>query len=393
MEVYILDSLLRREQVVDTFESLIWTERWQEIGDFEIQMASTLASRSQFIPGTRLAMNDSKRVMVVETVEDATDEDGQATLTVKGRSLESILEDRVVKYTLDSTANGQDKVTMSGTPRAVATYMFYSYMLGGPLHQSDRYPFLELGEEYTGNIPDPWPILTFTQDIGTVYDWVKMLCDTYDMGFRIQRKADDSRLYFDIYTGDDRTSSQTVLKPVIFAPNMDNLQNTTELISIEGTKNVAYVFSPTNYIIVYGNGGVEDYMGFDRKVVLVKGENPPTVNNVPPTDQAIMEHLDRLGKEELAKLRGHSEFDGEMNQHSEFKYGVDYNLGDRVEMRNNDGVITLRRVAEQIFVSDAEGERSYPTLSSATFTGTDAWLYQGEKKWSEKRDDEYWATQ
>jgi hypothetical protein len=48
MEVFILDSLLRRSQVVDKFESLIWTERFSEIGDFELDLKSTLEARGQF---------------------------------------------------------------------------------------------------------------------------------------------------------------------------------------------------------------------------------------------------------------------------------------------------------------------------------------------------------
>jgi hypothetical protein len=42
MEVYILDSLLRRTEVVDQFESCIWTERFSEHGEFEIDIKSTI---------------------------------------------------------------------------------------------------------------------------------------------------------------------------------------------------------------------------------------------------------------------------------------------------------------------------------------------------------------
>src|SRR4051794_28580866 len=101
MEVYVLDSLLRRIQVVDRFESLIWTERFSEIGDFEIDIKSTLESRSQFIPGSRLAINNSYRMMEVDTVEDATTEDGKDVLKVKGHSIERVLQDRIATTTTD----------------------------------------------------------------------------------------------------------------------------------------------------------------------------------------------------------------------------------------------------------------------------------------------------
>ncbi|MCA1806536.1 MAG: siphovirus ReqiPepy6 Gp37-like family protein, partial [Actinobacteria bacterium] len=67
-------------------------------------------------------------------------------------------------------------------------------------------------------------------------------------------------------------------------------------------------------------------------------------------------------------------FDGEVNENSEFTYGVDYDVGDLVEMRNKDGIITYKRVLEQIFVSDSEGERAYPTLALDMFAGENTWL-------------------
>jgi hypothetical protein len=55
MEVYTLDSLLRRTTVVDVYQSLIWTERWIESGDFQLDIVSTPATRRLFAAGTKLA--------------------------------------------------------------------------------------------------------------------------------------------------------------------------------------------------------------------------------------------------------------------------------------------------------------------------------------------------
>jgi hypothetical protein len=84
MEVYVLDDLYRRTAVIDNHNSLIWTERFNDVGDFKLEINSTLASRNLFRTGTRLAMNESYRLMVVENVEDGTDADGRNILTVSG---------------------------------------------------------------------------------------------------------------------------------------------------------------------------------------------------------------------------------------------------------------------------------------------------------------------
>src|SRR4051812_3326312 len=97
MEVYILNSLFQRVDVVDKFESFIWTERYSGWGDFELHLHSTLENRNKFPTGIRLGLNESNYVMEVENIEDSLNDNGSQMLIVKGRSLEKILEDRIAR--------------------------------------------------------------------------------------------------------------------------------------------------------------------------------------------------------------------------------------------------------------------------------------------------------
>lgn len=368
MELYVLDSLLRRIQVVDAYESLIWTERYSEIGDFELDIKSTLETRGQFITGTRLANNNSYRVMTVETVEDSTDSDGKQMLKVKGRSLESLLDDRSVINPAGDRFT-QPNWLFTDTPANIIRTMFDQIVRNGALSLADEIPFLQPGSLFAaGTIPESTTPINLEQQPDSLYSAVKSLCDSYDLGFRLVREFDMSRLYFDVYTGNDRTTKQTVLSPVIFSAALDNIQNTTEMTNIQQSKNVAYVFSPVGFKVVYGENVPTDISGLDRRVLIVNA-NDVDVNS-PDIDGALTQR----GLEELNKNRALSLFDGELNQYNEYTYGVDYDLGDLVEMRNKDGIITYKRVVEQIFVSDTQGERSYPTLSIDAFAGADIWV-------------------
>jgi hypothetical protein len=80
------------------------------------------------------------------------------------------------------------------------------------------------------------------------------------------------------------------------------------------------------------------------------------------------------GREALASSRALSALDGEINEHSPYVYMVDYNLGDIVEIRNSHGVTSNMRVTEQIFVSDENGIRSYPTLAIDLFIDPNTWF-------------------
>lgn len=389
MELYKLNALLRRETVIDKFESLIWTERFDSAGDFELVVHSTPATRRLFTVDSKLATNVSHRVMVVETVEDHTDTDGKTILTVKGPSLESITKNRVARSAMTNTTVNP-KWTLTGTPGDVIRKIFRDICVTGVLSTADIIPFINEGNVLypDDTIAEPTATISVDLEIMSVYDALTKLCSLYDLGFRIARNYDNSGLYFDVYSGSDRTTFQSVLPAVVFSKELENLQDTTELTTISSYKNVAYVFSPVGVEVVYPDGVNTSIAGFDRRVLMVRADD--ITSTVPATASALM--IQR-GKEELAKNRQLSAFDGELNQNSTYKYGVDYNLGDLVELRNADGVVSNRRVMEQIFSLDNTGERSYPTLSTNFFLSPGTWLaWDYEQVWEDLGLTDYWST-
>lgn len=369
MELYTLDSLLRREGLFDRFVSLIWTERWQSEGDFELVIQSTIETRSAFTTGRWLALSESYRVMVVETVDDSTDDEGRQLLTVKGPSLETVLKDRVARRIM-AALDTEEKWTLTGTPAFIARKIFNDVCVLGNLDIADIIPFItDVDLLPDDTIPEPPDSITIELDIQTIYDAEVGICQLYDLGFRLLRNFDAGQLVFDIYAGSDRTSAQDDLPSVLFAPDLDNLTNTTEFKSITGMKNVAYVFTPPGYRIVTPLDVDPDIPGFDRHVLFVVADD---ITETEPVAWAAL--CDQRGREELSKNRAFAGFDGEINQNSQYKYGTDYQLGDLVELRNIDGVANTMRVSEQIFVSDGEGERSYPTLTINQFITPGSWF-------------------
>lgn len=389
MEVYILDSLLRRETLIDRFESLIWAERFNSFGDFELTLRGTKENRATFPQGTKLAMNESHRVMTVETVENKVDSEGKSVLSIKGRSLEAILEDRVARQNMSDLTTNPSWV-LTGTPGDVARYIFQKICREGILDAADVIPFLVPGTMFPAStIPEPDTSVTVTIEPTTVYQAIKNICDLYGMGFRLTRNYDTSQLFFDIYMGSDRTTQQSTLPAVVFSPSLDNLQNTTELTTSENYKNVAYVFSPVGSEIVYADGVDPFTEGFERRVLMVRADD--ITSTVPATASALM--IQR-GLEELSKYRQYSAFDGEINRFSEYKYGTHYHLGDFVEMQTDTGFRNNMQVTEQIFASDEEGERSYPTLTVNKFITAGSWLgWDYNQVWQDLGLTEYWSNQ
>lgn len=356
MEVYTLDSLWRRTAVIDVFESLIWTERFSAFGDFQLKMHATRSNRELLPIGTRIAINDSYRIMTVETIEDSTDDQGVSSLVFKGRSLEAIFESRLAWDALtDTTANPKWDIT--DQPADIIRTLFHTICVTGTLNAGDIIAANESSFLPTDTTPEPTDTITYSIEPMTLYQAFKDLSDVYNMGFRLILNPANNQLYFDPYMGSDRTSNQTSLPAVVFSPDFDNLRASTLLSSNALYKNVAYVFSPVGHEIVYDDDVDTSIAGFDRKVLMVNASDID--DGVPATASAKM--IQR-GKQELAKARKIVAFDGEISQTSMYKYGTDYNLGDLVEIWNDTGSASVMQVTEQIFVSDAEGERSYPTL-------------------------------
>lgn len=375
LNIVVLDDLLRPEHLIDVYESFIWTERYSGWGDFELVVRSNRRLRRILEAGVHLHIARSYRVMTIETIEDGVDDDGAPTLTVTGRSLEAILEDRPGFSSVASLLDNE-KWVLTGLPADIARTMFTHICVNGAISPHDTIPLYQSGSflPTTGAIAEPAESTTLSFEPASLYKHIKHVCDVYNLGFRIVRtnSLGDPRLQFHIYTGRDKTSAQTVRAPVIFSPALDNLSDTKELTSFANYKNVALVLSKQGTAWVYPDNVDPDVAGFERRVLVVKVDN---IDDVLPED--VPATLQQRGKEALADHRIVLGFDGEIPQaQGLYVYGNDYDLGDLVEKRNVDGFSAYMRVTEQIFVSDRVGIRSYPTLTIDTIITPGTWLAQ-----------------
>ena len=389
MEVYVLDSLFRREKVIDRFESLIWTERFSDVGDFSLQVRATTDMRSWLRKDVHLAMNESHRVMKIETVEVEQDEEGRSILRVTGPSLEAVLEDRAA--VLRTETGFAPKWVIEATPVETAKRLFNDICILGSVDEKDILPMTFSGNIIVpaSTIPEVIDAIISEIEPKSLFAAIKQLADVWVFGFSILRRYDMSQLYFDVYTGNDRSSSQTDFDPVIFSPQLDNLQNTKSLDTISGAKNVVMVYSEFGSYEYTPEDVNLDIDGFERRVLVVQAEG---IEEDTPNPTIMM---DQQAREALAEHRAFTAFDGEVSPRSQYKYGVDYFLGDIVELQNHDGTSQKMRVTEQIFSSDAEGDKSYPTLTVNAFVNAGSWAsWTDPTTWEDLSDNPMtWAEQ
>lgn len=458
MELYTLDGLLRRTEIVEGYETFIWTERFSNLGELEIIAPSTQQFRNLLASGTMLGLSESKRVMEIQTITDSTDADGSKMLSIKGEELSSVLKHRIAMTSAAVVKPNTWRAT--ATPRGIINMLFDYVCRNGSSSLTDKLPLLVGGSLYTdGTLVEDGNTYIVERPTSRLYDAIQEVAEVYDLGFRLYKGDDNGKLYFDVYKGNDRTTSQTVRPPVIFAESLDSLQSVSELASVANSKNVAYVKNGALVTIVYANGTSVETSGFAKRTLYVDATNieyPERTNSITDDQQkainktsGLKEALDthkaalqkligktRLatgeaslitafttssvsaslitsaektlvdstvtsstaleaaeaswmsaamilrGNEELAKNRSISAFDGEITQLSPYKYNQHYNMGDLVEMRNATGLANQMLVTEQIFTSDATGERAYPTLTNKLFITPGSWMsWENSQTW------------
>lgn len=198
MEIYILDESFYETDVIDSYESFIWTERFDFLGDFELVMHPNEDLRMKLIPGTMISIKESKRIMVVEKIHEKPVGEGRVKTAYTGVSLEKILYQRVV---------GLFRVP---TMKSLLYKAVDKAIIDGYYDQNDKVPELEIGYNKlypASTIPpsmDPAPVDRYQWfTIGAAHEDASKLSP---LGFRIVREPGSRKLYYDNYTGNDRSA-------------------------------------------------------------------------------------------------------------------------------------------------------------------------------------------
>jgi Siphovirus ReqiPepy6 Gp37-like protein len=374
MEPYTLNRSFLRNNVIDKFKSIIWTERYYGDSAVEMVVPATTDMFQKLAPGTFLAIDKSDEVMILESMSI---EKGE--LKVSGISILPWLDNRFVR----TSANHEDQhfplefATAGGAVAAIIWYMCCDgspYLDGTlPMGISNPQQFKIPGLVWIQDDKSGGPV-KLAIPYGPVYKAAREVATTYEIGMTITLdRADDQGYLLGLrtYKGLDRTSNQDINPVVRFSPQMDSFTDIKELQSIAALKTVVYTFAtglkpnegePT----ITTTPGVAtlsgQYTGFDLRALQVFPGDITT--DLVGGDPAKV--VDILNSRALDELTGHhfiKSVDGEIVPDSQFKYGAHYNLGDLIEVEGNTGVTQAARITEYIRSHDSAGEKEYPTVT------------------------------
>ncbi len=239
MDVLVFDTSFNEIGIADVYDSLIWTDRYNEYGDFEICTAATYDMVSLFKQNYYLKLNSSEHVMIIEKIEiDSNIEEGPR-LIVSGRSLESILDRRIIwKKRIFDDADFETMIHTLLDENVINP----TVDTGGTDRKIPNFIFAASSPAITGLDPVD---AQFNGD--NLYDVIKDFCASRNLGFKITLNS-SNKFVFQLYKGINRSYSQTENDFVVFSPTFDNLISSNYYYSNEKYKNAALVggAEPTN---------------------------------------------------------------------------------------------------------------------------------------------------
>lgn len=348
MDCLVLNKNFEPIYILDSFESLIWTDRHNKYGDFEIYVPASTDIMNYLKEDYYLYNPNSDHMMIIEDFNIKSDVEDGDHLIVNGRSLESLLCRRIVWNQTNLSGNFQNGIKQLITDaiidptdetRKIENFIFEE-------SSDERITSLELEAQYTGD---------------NLYDVVSTNCIDKKIGFKIVLNS-SNQFVFSLYCGEDRSFSQNSNPFVVFSPNFENIINSDY-------KKVRSEFRNVTLVAGEGEGSdrkmvtIGEATGLDRRELFTDARDiSSNTDGGTLTPEEYNEKLNQRGNEELKKYKEDEIFEGKVETTQMFVYKEDFFIGDIVQLANSYGMESRSRIEEMIFSQDKDGESVYPTF-------------------------------
>lgn len=359
MDIKVLNQQYMPRGIIDTAESFIWVDKYFGVGEFELYTAMTPEMYDLLQIDYYLQIPESDKTMIIESVEIQTNLESGNKLLVKGRSLESLMDRRIVwqqsrydginvQYVVEDlvvkafiTPQGTNPDTHRKIPNMV-------WVLNGTLATPN------VSRQYVG------------EDLLSV---ITDLCLENNLGFRVILNS-SNQFVVSMYAGVDRSYAQSTNPFVVFSPKFDNLLNSNFFVSKRYYKTwcivLGHVYDDGQlHRVIAGAPGWGSQTGVNHREMYLDYRLPRFVEGTTdliPTDE-YNEQLTAVGSQTLRENDTIEQFDGEADTTIGFKYGVDFFLGDIVQIENEYGLSGQARITELTISENPSGRQIFPTFS------------------------------
>lgn len=412
------------DQLIEGYISLIWTEKFQDPGEFELKSYDVARMKSILPTDTLVSHLETKEVMRVEShsIEmEGEGEDAVPVITVRGRSAYAILEDRWVEGPYQKKR--PMRMAYSATSAlCVLLYQAVDNNQGVDLTRAGHYLWTTLDDIpnvcVTETVSTEGRIRARRLEQGPLLEQFRKMMIDGDLGVRTIRpvspnrgtvitvnsaiasrgqvnrltRTDITELRFDVYAGVDRSAT------VKFSQLQGHLDKPQYLESTQNHKTVVEIMSDVIEVSDVYRPGETSLQGWRRRTVPFDAGSPeiPEPPEKPerlgrnPTNAERTQYHNQMDKyrTDLAKWRNTKEtiisdfreeaaleaqrvlkehrktnlFAGDISDLSPYKYNTHYFLGDTVLLVGDYNKTAKMVVQEYIRTEDVNGDRGIPGL-------------------------------
>lgn len=340
ISILVLNKDFLATYAISEFTSFIWTERYWEAGDFELVTVYLQDIFENIKVGNYIYLNGSSTLMVVEKIQISYDpaDPGDQTLTFTGRSIESMLDRRIVwgAWRLKDDQPFQTN--------------FFNLLSSQVVYPSDSKRRMNIFS-LSLNAVDRELDTTYIGASGyadNVYEVIQAACQSTGFGFRAIYTDGSSTCTLQFYVGKDRSYNQDKLPPVIFSRNFENLGNSRYGLDTTEYKTIAYAYGPEEELEIKDpdTGEVTDVIT-DRTVMVVGAASLTGLDRremAVSSTSSYPEDIQQDAMEALAKVDTLDVLDAELDAKRQFVYGEDFFMGDIVQIVTEFGLDARARV-------------------------------------------------
>lgn len=365
MELFTLDANFEPDEPIESYGSLIWTERYSRYGDFQLQAYNISETISKLPREKPVGIRESNVPMMIEDHKIEYDEEGTPLVTVVGRTYETVLERRWSSQVALPYTGIRPVFTVAGEKESDVAYKVLRLIIGDQerLPSLPAIPPVATLKDAIPEIVTPLPLdystatpNTYEIKFQNLYSTLIELVNTNFHGIRAVRPtgpAAGNKIKIEIYNGANLTED------VIFDVRTDQFDKAVYLLSKRGSADVAYVFGKSG---VTGGGEIvlktaaPEPEGLARRVLGVEDTGSDALGTA--------DIRKNRGLVELYKYNATAIFSGEVSAQVAAGYNVDYFLGDIIRLNGDYGIPENVRIAEFIRSSDSTGDKAYPAFET-----------------------------
>lgn len=356
MKVFKLNSSHYPDTTVKNFDSLVWTERYQTAGDFQLVVENEINIIDSLPLGTLISHTDTKSVMIVENHEIERDSNRRLLITISGRTFETFAENRAVQ---GSDLPLYDPIT--DLPNSDISYSTSAEIVARSLLRHGLQPGSASADDEVTNLLVDTDVMALDpsqdHDIkrGDLYSRVIELLNLADAGIKIVRPYGiQTTLNMIIHDGHDLTGS------IIFYAQYEDLEDAKYFWSIKDYKNYAQIATHSSARLHEHRDLLSPLTGLERRTMYVEANDIEGIFGSPTSTDAV-------GTRAQINLDGHKKtqlLQAKISKTAKPKFKLNYDVGDLVTVFGEFAVAQTMRVTEHILTVDKDGMRGFPSLSA-----------------------------